>query len=158
MSCRESALHHSFNKPSEFPGILTEKRQKKTKTEKSRPGALLPFCRGHEGRCGKEERLLLVPGISSSELLAFSCLPVLSAPGVLTPTLALYVFLSRAGAGLSTSEVERKSKIGWLQRSSAKRSRISNRLLSLPVSLRASTHSGQVTVFSPRPLTPFSSE
>jgi len=72
------------------------------------------------------------PSSSASALLSSSCfhsdisLCMSSSAGV--------------GTSLPASVVERKSKIGWLQCSSAKRSRILNRPLPLPVSLPTAAH------------------
>jgi len=54
--------------------------------------------------------------------------------------LAWCVFLSRGWHQPPTSVVQRKSRIGWLHRSSAERSRILNRSIPFPVCLRTSAH------------------
>ena len=120
-----------------YQGIHTGKTKESAK--ESRPHIRLLFCRGHERGSGKEERLLPVSGTRFLCVHPPLLFPFL--PGVRTPT-PRSVRLPQPGAGTSlpTAAAERKSKIGWLQRSSAKRSRILNRSLPFPVSLCTSAH------------------
>jgi len=81
-----------------YQGITNERQNKEQRN--AGPHVLFPFCRGHEGECGMDERSLFISGTQ----------PLASSPRLFPSAPGDPILLSRDWDPPPTSVVERKSK------------------------------------------------